>query len=313
MSAPFRQRLRRLARCTGVTAGVLVFLTLWNEVVLSRGTRAELGELTEVAKGALRPLEEAREVKVVAYNLAKAFVDAEFPRFPSRAATRSRLDAIAEILTREDADLVFLSEVVWETPWNSVNQVRHLATAAGYRHFAFGENVNLGLPLFRFASGNAILSRWPLSQAANPDLPGRRPFWVTRNNRRLLLAEAALGGQPVLCLSLHLDSLDSANNLRQVQRILEWVDGRPTLAAGDFNAEPGSESLLAWRNSRRFSGSVEGPKTYPSDRPERRLDYILAPSHWRELFHSTTGGTLSDHLAVVSKFQVAGPRQTAER
>ena len=95
-------------------------------------------------------------------------------------------------------------------------------------------------------------------------------------------------------------------NLAKARQILGWLGPDPALVAGDFNATPDTPNLRAWMETRRFTGTVDGPKTYPSDRPERRLDYILGPSHWVEKKHYATGGGASDHFAVVSVFELGG-------
>jgi endonuclease/exonuclease/phosphatase family metal-dependent hydrolase len=302
--------LRWLLRLLAL-GGVLLFLVLWVQVFSARLTKAEVGVFKKVATTELRPLGEAREIKVMAWNLAKCGVDAQAPRVVPPAATLARLNLMAEVIRREDPDLLVLSEVVWRTPYRSINQVRHLAEACGYRHYAFGENVHLGLPFFRYVGGNAILSKWPLDNGVNPNLSGHRPFWITRNSRRALLVDARLGQQTVRVAALHLDSFVPENNRVQVGQILSWVGSAPALLAGDFNAPPDSPSLRAIQETRRYAGSVDGPKTFPSDRPERRIDYVLGPAHWRETAHYTTGGTVSDHLAVVSVFLVRGPDAAA--
>ena len=301
---PRSSRLRRVLRAAGLAVACPVLLVLLNEYAFTSGTRARGGELKAIpvpAYAAARGGE--RDVKIMAYNIAKAFVNEDMPRFTERSTVVERLDRIADVIRAESPDLVFLSEVVWETPYNSVNQVRHLASACGFRYYAFGENSNVGLPFFRYVGGNAILSRWPLYNGDNPDLPGRQPFWVTRNNRRVLMADADIDGARVRCIAAHFDSFQLDNNLRQVRRILDGLDGWPTLVAGDFNARPGTPSMRAWAESGRFSGSINGPHTSPADKPDRRIDYVLAPREWRELSHHTTGGGASDHLAVVSVFR----------
>jgi hypothetical protein len=195
---PRPSKLRRVLRAAGLAVACPVLLVLLNEYAFTSGTRARGGELKAIpvpAYAAARGGE--RDVKIMAYNIAKAFVNEDLPRFTERSTVLARLDRIADVIRAESPDLVFLSEVVWETPYNSVNQVRHLASACGFRYYAFGENTNVGLPFFRYVGGNAILSRWPLYNGDNPDLPGRQPFWVTRNNRRVLMADADIDGARV--------------------------------------------------------------------------------------------------------------------
>lgn len=296
-------RARRILRRILLPPALLVFLVLWNQYVLARRTEPEAGVFKKVAAPDMRPVGDVREVRLMAYNIAKAFCF-EGGRFASKDLVKSRLDLMADSIKAADPDVIFLSEVVWETPWNSVNQLKYLAEKCGYRHYAFGEYCNVGIPFFRYAGGVAVLSKWPLTPVANLDLVGRKPWWVTRNNRRALLVDIAIGTRTVRASPLHLDSFDLENNAAQIRQLLDYLGDTDAILAGDFNCWPGTPNLKLFAESRRFSGSLDGAKTIPSDRPDRRLDFILAPSHWKQTSTRVTGGTASDHLAVVSDFQL---------
>src|SRR5262249_10900156 len=155
-----------------------------------------------------------------------------------------------------------------------------LAEQTGMHAWAFGENYNFGLPFFRVVGGNAVLSRRPLEAVANPALAGRKPFFVTKNNRRVLWCAAQIGSQRILLASIHTDSFKRDNNLRQTQQILDYAGDVPAILAGDFNALPDWPSIELVRDSGRFRGNSDGPQTFPSDHPQRRLDYIFAPADW---------------------------------
>src|SRR5258708_5178095 len=197
-----------------------------------------------------------------------------------------------------------LSETVWECGACPVNQVASLAEATEVHAWAFGENYNFGLPFFRVVGGNAILSRWPLETVANPPLAGRQPFYATKNNRRVLWCAAKIGARRVLLASIHTDSFDRNNNRRQTEQILDYAGDKEAILAGDFNALPDWPSIELVRASGHFAGVVDGPKTFPSEVPERRLDYIFAPAAWELIEERVLDNDVSDHRPVVATFRV---------
>jgi endonuclease/exonuclease/phosphatase family metal-dependent hydrolase len=244
------------------------------------------------------------EVKVVAYNIAKGFAHKGGISFEDREVVAARMRRVAEVIDAEKPDLVFLSEVVFECTPCPVNQAEVLAEATGMHAYACGENYNIGLPFYRVVGGNAILSRWPLEAVANPSLAGRKPFYLTKNSRRVLWAAAQVGGRRVLLASIHNDSFNPENNLAQMRQILDYAGSQEALLAGDFNAKPHWPSIKIIKESGAFSGAFQGPNTFPSDRPDRRIDFIFAPKSWEPVDERVIGNDASDHLAVVATFRV---------
>jgi endonuclease/exonuclease/phosphatase (EEP) superfamily protein YafD len=171
-------------------------------------------------------------------------------------------------------------------------------------HVATGENYNLGVPLCRVVGGNAILSRVPLEPVANIDLAGRKPFWVTKNNRRALFVRAEFHGASVLMAALHNDSFDMRNNESQARQLLEFVGDRPAVLAGDFNNRPGERSIKLLRDSGRFAGEWDGPPTFFEGKRAERLDYIFAPASWELLESRVIADDTSDHRPLVCRFRV---------
>jgi endonuclease/exonuclease/phosphatase family metal-dependent hydrolase len=240
------------------------------------------------------------ELRVLAFNLAKAGFHRGGLELAPRAEVLARLDALAEVLRDERVDLACLSEVVADAGPGSVDQVRRLAERAGFHAWAFGENYRFGLPGVRVRSGNAILSRFPLRSLEVVQLPGRRPFWDPTGNRRLLWAEVRLDDLRVRVGSVRNDSFDLGKNERQVRYLLDSLPPGPVLLAGDFNAEPGDPPLRLLRESGRFAGRFDGPATLPSS--GRRIDYVLAPAGWTLVEERVLPLALSDHLPVLAVF-----------
>lgn len=280
---------------------LLVLLFIVNGTLLASGETPVLVTTHHEAVNEGNP----RQIKVLAYNIAKCFVYKGGGKFVEREEVVARLERMATLINQEEPDLIFLSEAVVECGPANVNQVKYLAEATGMHCWAFGENFNFGLPGYRITSGNAILSRWPLVRDSNPSLAGRQPFYVTKNNRRVLWCRLKLGDEELLLGSIHTDSFNIDNNHRQTQQILEFSKRHPTIIAGDFNANPDESSIVAVRNSNRFVGEFAPPKTFSTDQPEQTLDYIFAPAAWRLIDHRVLPGNASDHFAVVSVFERA--------
>ena len=182
-----------------------------------------------------------------------------------------------------------------------MNQPEFLARACGLPFVVTGENYNVGVPFFRVAGGNAILSRFRLTPVANFDLAGRKPFWVTSNNRRALAASAELGGEPVLLVALHNDSFDMRNNTVQMRQVLDFVGDRPVIVAGDFNNRPNDRSIQMIHASGKFAGAFDGPPTFFEGDRKERIDYIFVPAGWELVDHRVARAVSGDDHAAVDE------------
>jgi endonuclease/exonuclease/phosphatase family metal-dependent hydrolase len=254
-------------------------------------------------------ISDGAEVTVLAYNIAKGSAHLGGLTFEPGPTVEARLRRMAAVIREAQPDLVFLSEVLEESPC-PVAQAAFLARATGMHAWAFGEHYNLGVPGYRIVGGNAVLSRGPLEPVAVIDLPGRRPFWVTSNNRRALVAAARIGGERVLLAALHLDSVSPEGRLNQARRLVDFLGGRPAVLAGDFNAEPGEPPIELLRAS--SAAALDGPPTYPAESPEQRIDLIFAPAAWELIDHRVLECDASDHLPAVSTFRVHRRRSTGQ-
>ncbi|MEM7202890.1 MAG: endonuclease/exonuclease/phosphatase family protein [Planctomycetota bacterium] len=256
--------------------------------------------------GALAPAERCGpRLRVLAFNIAKASFYRGGVRLAPRAAVEQRLARIAAMVREQRADLVFLSEVVWDSGPQRLNQVRVLAERTGLHAFAYGDNYRFGLPFFQIRAGNAILSRFPLRPVAVEQLAGGAPFYAPTNNRRILWCDVELGARTVRIAAVRNDSFDLENNARQAQQILATLGATPALLAGDFNAEPKDAAMRLFETSGLFLPLGEAPPTFPADEPTRRIDFVLAPVRWRRIERRTLPPLDSDHLAVLAEFELS--------
>lgn len=300
----FRTRKRRMIALAVLAVLVLlpVGLFLLNGLGLAARETPRVGHVTgvEAAPSASGP----GEVTIVAYNIAKAFVHRGGMKFDSRENVEARLRRMAAVIRAERPDVVVLSEAITECAPCNIDQVAFLARECGLPYWATGEDYNVGVPFVRVVGGNAVLSRTPLRPVANIDLAGRKPFYVTKNNRRALFVEADVCGKPVLVASLHNDSFDMRNNEAQTRQLLEFVGDRPAVLAGDFNNRPENGSIKLIRASGKFGGAFDGPPTFFEGDRKERIDYIFVPPGWELLDHRVIADDTSDHRPLVCRFKV---------
>lgn len=287
----------------GSTCLLVIILGLFviNGLVLANREKPVAGTTPHSAK---KFTNEENELKIMAYNIAKGFIHTDGFKFSPKHLVSERLEQIAAIIRKEKPDIICLSETVFECTPCPLNQVKYLAEKGGMHSWVFGENYNFGLPFYRIVGGNAILSRFPLQAVKNFSLVGSKPFYITKNNRRVLWAKIKNREYPILIASIHNDSFDRENNLKQVKQILAYKGNSKAIIAGDFNASTEHPSIQLLLNSNEFTADWYGPLTFPSRDANKKIDFILAPFEWELLQHLVIKSNASDHYPVISLFRL---------
>jgi endonuclease/exonuclease/phosphatase family metal-dependent hydrolase len=152
-----------------------------------------------------------------------------------------RHDAIVTTLKQVDADVIFLQEVWAET--DGRNQAAELADELQFHYtYATGSEAGDGLEI-----GNAILSRWPLTDVGSLELP----MSTVSPERRCAvhaIVEAPFASIPTVTAHLTWQRNNSKGRRNQVDAILELIDKIshsewPPILGGDFNADPDSDEI----------------------------------------------------------------------
>jgi endonuclease/exonuclease/phosphatase family metal-dependent hydrolase len=200
--------------------------------------------------------------------------------------SKTNLDEIAEMLG--SFDIIALQEAdsgSFRTRY--VHQTEYLAQRAQIPYWHSQVTKEMG-EIARMSLG--ILSRHPLYNIIEHRLP------ASKHGRGALEATVHANGQKIALFVTHL-SLSKASRMRQIRFIAQQINRHDTaILMGDLNCTPDSEEfayLLAHTN-------LESPSrrlfTFPSWRPLKSLDHILAT---RDLAMDRVG-TLpflcSDHL-----------------
>lgn len=202
---------------------------------------------------------------------------------------RTRHPKIAESLAAQAPDLVALQES-WAGP--SGTQAAALGTDLGLHHASSAAE---GVA----ASGNAVLSRWPIVATHVRTLPGR-------DDEPGLAFAAEIDGPrgPVVLVSVITGAFrpgQSADRQDEVRALAAFVAELPRRAlkivCGDFNAPPDSDEIRmltgraavpvpglvfydAWAMAGTGAGltwSAANPWAAPALLEDRRIDYVLTP------------------------------------
>jgi endonuclease/exonuclease/phosphatase family metal-dependent hydrolase len=204
----------------------------------------------------------------------------------------ARRPAIAATLARLDADVLCLQEV-WDD--GTTCFAAELAEGLGFHH-AYGARLDIDGVAF----GNAVLSRWPITDQDVLALPADPEV---EELRTCLRADIDGPRGPLQVFSTHLNWRFDHSKVRQqqVRAIAEVVAGAkprtyPPVLCGDFNAVPDSDEIRMLTG--RAAGPVDGlvfhdawdaagdggpghtwsnanPYAVLDLEPDRRIDYVL--------------------------------------
>ena len=204
---------------------------------------------------------EAATLRLVAYNI----------KHGRGMDNRVDLHRIASVLRKLKPDMVALQEVDHScTRSGKVHQAALLGNLLGMHH-SFGKFMNFQGGQY----GLAVLSRFPVQKSTRHQLaPGAEPRCA------LEVTVRPVSSGPLLSLvSIHNDWTRESFRTAQVSDLIAGLRERthPIILAGDFNAEPGADSLVKLKNSGfLFLPKTKDPRTFPSPAPRLEIDHFMA-------------------------------------
>lgn len=240
-------------------------------------------------------------LKVLSFNIHKGF---------SLFNGQFTLPRLREALRRVQPDVVCLQEVTGENQLHS-QEIPDFPDGGHYEYladtvwsdFAYGKNAIYS----HGHHGNAILSRFPITQSQNHDLSVNR-----FEQRGLLVATLSTPGGEITCANTHLNLLES-DRRKQYERmvqILAPVAG-PLLVCGDFNDWMGrAQTQLADKLTLSEAFKVRRGKTaatFPAHVPLLRLDRIYTRGLVVQEVTDYRGPdwwALSDHLPIGAELEL---------
>jgi len=206
------------------------------------------------------------------------------------------LDYIADIIKSVDPDIVALQEVDFKT---NRSKKYDIAAELGYRT-KMAPLFGASMPYDGGEYGNAILSKRSIISSEKIALPGMKG---TEPRSALTITTLTESGDTVVFISTHFSNEDERSRVLQAQKINELVKGSryPAILAGDLNALPGSKSIETLKEEWRVTDASKEPSfTYPPNKPEKKIDYIMytPAKKWKVKEHKTICDTIaSDHCS----------------
>ncbi len=212
-------------------------------------------------------------------NYIERYID--FPLFSKTAA-------------ESGADIIGLNEVRGKgASADYEDQTRILADGAGYKYHYFAKAIDFdGCNPY----GNAVLSKYPLISAETVKIPDPEPRKYTGYYETRCVAKVTVDiGGPFTVLAVHFGlNRDEHENARDT--ILSLLPEKRCVLMGDFNVQPSSDILDPIRE--RMKDTAEGCGdmfSFPSDKPDRKIDYIFVSPDVKVLSAEIPPLTVSDH------------------
>ena len=210
-------------------------------------------------------------------------------------------DVMAEAIKTCQADIVGLNEMRDQGLHPEYGaQTSTLSSLTALDHYFFAKAINFPQGPY----GNALLSRYPIVSAESiliPD-PDPKKYNGYYETRCLLKARLANG---LLVLVTHF-GLNPDEQENAVQTILEHLEDKNCILMGDFNMRPDNPLLLPIRERMRDTASLFTKElfSFPSDAPDRKIDYIFTSFDIEVVSADIPAIVASDHCPHVAELKI---------
>ncbi|MET7963545.1 endonuclease/exonuclease/phosphatase family protein [Micromonospora zamorensis] len=221
---------------------------------------------------------------VVAYNIRMGFgLDG-----------RLDLDGLTEAVDRQRPDVVLLSEVDRAWLLNGGHDTLDLLAGRLGMPYVFGPAAD---PVW----GDAVLSRWPVSDPRTLPLPAVG----APTGAQALAVMLDLGdGIRTAVVSTHLQPPPGRGPVVQARAVADFATryaaGRPLVVGGDLNTQPGDEAFEQFTNAGLVDAlaAARPLPTSPADDPRQQIDHIFVSPGLTASDPVAPRSTASDHLPV---------------
>ncbi|MGD8567549.1 MAG: endonuclease/exonuclease/phosphatase family protein [Gammaproteobacteria bacterium] len=243
-----------------------------------------------------------KRIRLLSYNIQvgigstsyRHYVTTAWKHVLPHAQIYDNLQKIARAIS--GFDIVALQEMDAGSIRSSfINQAEFLADHGGFPFWYHQTNRRLG----KIAQhSNGLLSKFKPSEVVDYKLPGFIP------GRGVMVVRYGHPDNPLILLIVHL-ALSARARMQQLEFISEIVNCyEHVVVMGDLNCQPESRELQHLINCTNLCEPTHGLKTFPSWRPARKIDHILASPSLEIYDVHVLDHLLSDHLPIAMELQL---------
>lgn len=171
-------------------------------------------------------------------------------------------DRVAKVINDIDAHAIAIQELDSATERSNGLVVLDELAKRTNMHASFNGSIDYKGGKY----GNGILTKEKPVSKKGVALPGRE------EKRSVMIVE--LEDLVLCCTHLSLTEEDRIASIDIIKQHTEQYDSKPVFLAGDLNARPDSQEIKDLSTSWIMLSDIEDP-TFPSDKPNRVIDYIL--------------------------------------
>lgn len=208
----------------------------------------------------------------------------------------------ASVIREVQPDFVTLNEVRVHTQDVPINQAQELGRLTGY-YPVFGKAIDVSGGDY----GNAFLTRWPLIEWEVVHIPDRKgEESVYYEHRAVLRCVIEKDGQQLTVLGSHF-GLVSVEKESAVETVLNLLgqEKNPVILMGDLNMTPTEPILQPLLDAMHDTANrTDEIKTFSSEDPRIKIDYILYTDPLRALNLRTMDTQRSDHRPLIAEFEI---------
>lgn len=181
---------------------------------------------------------------------------------------------MADAILKCGADVVGLQEMRYEDPESDfTRQTEKLAELTGMEHFYFAKAVNILDDDGWF--GNGFISRIPIVKAETIPIPDPAvKIGDQLYETRCILRAELENGYTVLCTHF---GLNNDEHINAVETVINNLTDEKCILMGDFNVRPDNMVLFPIRKRMKDAAELfeKTHLSFPSDKPDRKIDYIF--------------------------------------
>lgn len=214
-------------------------------------------------------------------------------------------DVMADAIKKCGADIIALNEMRDEGPDPEFSaQTKILAEKAGYTYYEFAPAILVG---GKNPYGNGLLSKYPIksSEVVSIPSPEVHKYDQLYESRCLIKAVIDVNGTELTVYVTHfgLNPDEAENSLNEIFR--EPIPEKLVLM-GDFNFTPDSDIIKPLKERLFDTANLfnEEKLTYPSDVPDRKIDYIFTSKNIEVISADVPVIIASDHRPHIATIEI---------